>query len=232
MIHHIRVNAPGYISKVMSVAFNSNVRLDISLEHAEATDRVVAIAPPAMAIPPPTRSAPMSAAIVDLPPVARRAITPAVPTDMPAGSADVLYASGQHHDELHNYAAALAAFEKWLAEADATTLHRRDVEQSIARLRLLVGKVMITADAPCEIAIDDVVVGKTPLQESLLVNVNVGRRKITFLRAGHAVETRFVDVVAADTIQLKASLVHVDAVEAGSKPTRPIDTTSPYGGDP
>ncbi len=114
-------------------------------------------------------------------------------------NAAVLYNIGQTYYQLQNYAAALVALGRYLTEAGPTAPHRREVEQTIDTLQTRVGKVAISTSSPgADITVDDELVGKTPLDEPVLVSI--GRRKITALRAGRVTETRFVDVAAGDTV--------------------------------
>jgi hypothetical protein len=116
-----------------------------------------------------------------------------------APNAAVLYNIGQTYYQLQNYAAALVALGRYLTEAGPTAPHRRDVEATIDTLQSRVGKVAISTSAPgADITVDDELVGKSPLEEPVLVSI--GRRKITALRDGRVTETRFVDVAAGDTV--------------------------------
>jgi hypothetical protein len=116
-----------------------------------------------------------------------------------APNAAVLYNIGQTYYQLQNYAAALVALGRYLTEAGSTAPHRREVEQTIDTLQTRVGKVAISTSAPgADITVDDELVGKTPLEEPVLVSI--GRRKITAVRDGRVTETRFVDVAAGDTV--------------------------------
>jgi hypothetical protein len=116
-----------------------------------------------------------------------------------APNAAVLYNIGQTYYQLQNYAAALVALGRYLTEAGATAPHRREVEATIDTLQSRVGKVAISTSAPgADITVDDELVGKSPLEEPVLVSI--GRRKITALRDGRVTETRFVDVAAGDTV--------------------------------
>ncbi|HEY0479558.1 MAG TPA: hypothetical protein VGD37_18690 [Kofleriaceae bacterium] len=133
----------------------------------------------------------------------------------------VLYNIGQTYYQLQNYAAALVALGRYLTEAGPAAAHRREVETTIDTLQTRVGKVSITANvAACDITVDDEFVGKTPLDEPVLVSI--GRRKITALREGRPIETRFVDVAAGDTVKLALAIndptTRPASVPAGSTP--------------
>lgn len=127
-----------------------------------------------------------------------------------APNSSVLYNLGQTYYQLQNYAAALTALERFLVEAPANATHRREVEQTIEVLRTRVGKVAVVTNVPgCEITVDDELVGKTPLAEPL--TVSIGRRKVTAIHAGHAPETRFIDVTAGETADVALTLPVLDA---------------------
>jgi hypothetical protein len=118
-----------------------------------------------------------------------------------APNAAVLYNIGQTYYQLQNYAAALVALGRYLTESGPSAQHRREVEATIDTLQTRVGKVAVSTSAPgCDITVDDELVGKTPLDEPVLVSI--GRRKITALRDGRVSETRFVDVAAGDTVNV------------------------------
>jgi hypothetical protein len=141
----------------------------------------------------------------------------------------VLYNIGEAYYQLQNYAAALVALGRYLTESGQTAAHRRDVEQTIDTLQTRVGKVAVTTSQPgCDITVDDELIGKTPLDEPVLVSI--GRRKITALRDGRVVETRFVDVAAGDTV--KVGLSASDAIMRGpaspqsEPPKAPASTTN------
>jgi hypothetical protein len=132
-----------------------------------------------------------------------------------APNAAVLYNIGQTYYQLQNYAAALIALGRYLTEAGPTAPHRREVEQTIDTLQSRVGKVAISTSSPgADITVDDELVGKTPLDEPVLVSI--GRRKITALRDGRVTETRFVDVAAGDTVPVSL------AADVRSTPAGPV----------
>lgn len=118
-----------------------------------------------------------------------------------APNTTVLYNIGQTYFQLQNYAAALAAFERYLTEAGVTAPHRREVEQTIETLRTRVGRLRITTNVDgCEVTVDDELVGKTPIDAP--VQVSVGRRKITAMLPGRTPDTRFVEVPAGDVVDV------------------------------
>lgn len=132
-----------------------------------------------------------------------------------APNAAVLYNLGQTYYQLQNYAAAMIALDRYLNESPPTATHRAEVEKTLETLRARVGRVQITTNVPdTEITIDDELVGKTPLDQPVIVSI--GRRKVTAMHAGRTADTRFVDVAAGDTVKLALSLPDVDGGPAAA----------------
>lgn len=138
-----------------------------------------------------------------------------------APNAAVLYNIGQTHFQLRSYAAALGTFERYLREAGPNAEHRSEAEANVETLRSRVGKVDIVAPDGTEVAIDDEVIGKTPLPPQLAA---VGRRKITLFKDGNQ-QLRFAEVSAGETarVELKAGAAPI----AGATAPRSDDTYSP-----
>jgi len=136
-----------------------------------------------------------------------------------APNAVVLYNIGETYYQLQNYAAALTALERYLAESPSTAEHRADVAKTLDILRSRVGKIAITTNVPgCEVTVDDEFVGKSPLAQP--VPVSIGRRKITAMRSGLPPDTRFVEVAAGDTAAITLTLEEPKPVEAPA--SRPL----------
>jgi len=118
-----------------------------------------------------------------------------------APNAAVLYNLGQTYYQLQNYASALDAFERYLAESGDSPSHKTEVETAIGTLKTRVGKLAVTTNLDAsEVTVDDELVGKTPIPTA--VAVSVGRRKITVLHDGHSPEVRYVDIAAGETAKL------------------------------
>jgi tetratricopeptide (TPR) repeat protein len=144
-----------------------------------------------------------------------------------APNAAVLYNIGQTYFQLQNYAAALTTLQRYLSEAETNASHRAEVEQTVDTLQSRVGKIAITASTPnCEIAVDDEPVGKTPLRDPVLVSV--GRRKVTATCSDRAAETRFVAVVAGDTVPLTLALSDTGTAPAAPPSKAPPEPSNPY----
>ncbi len=124
----------------------------------------------------------------------------------------VLYNIGQTHFQLRSYASALQTFERYLTEAGPSAEHRAEAEANAETLRARVGKIDIVAPDGTEVAIDDEVIGKTPLPPQLAA---VGRRKVTLFRDG-AQQLRFAEVSAGETSRVELKPGAADS--PGAKP--------------
>jgi hypothetical protein len=111
----------------------------------------------------------------------------------------VLYNVGETEYQLQDYASALSTFERYLGEASPTDTHRAEVESTVEVLRARVGHLSISTNPPgADVTVDDVSVGKTPLDKSVLVSI--GRRKVVAALPGRPPIARYVDVAADDTV--------------------------------
>ena len=137
---------------------------------------------------------------------------------------DVLYNLGETQYELHDYAGALIAFERYLAETNDANPHHKEVARQIDVLCKLVGHVTIaTTPAGADVEIDDRLVGKTPIDAPILVSA--GRRKVAASLAGRAPIVEYVDVPAGDVRALSWELP--DPSPSPSPPTAPWSWDSP-----
>jgi hypothetical protein len=97
--------------------------------------------------------------------------------------------------ELKDYVCALRSFEDYLNSGGSRVPNERraEVEKEIATLRTLVAHVIVETNVPgVAIAIDDVVVGTTPLASPIMVAA--GRRKISAAKQGLFPITRAFDI--------------------------------------
>ena len=194
--HRIQVTAAGYIAKSITMAFNANVILDVSLEREPPA--AIAAAP---AGPSGSRTGPAD----------ERAMRRAGPSGSWTGPAD--------ERAMRRESKRIATLERWVAEADASAPHRAEVEQTVAALQQRFGTILITTDVPgCEIAIDDVVVATTPLSRPL--RVSVGAHSVRVRHEGYAEQTCSVDVTAARTV-LALSVARIDASGGTPRPGEP-----------
>lgn len=133
-----------------------------------------------------------------------------------APSAAVLYNVAETEYQLRDYAAALRAFERYLASVGLSDGHRVEVEGDIKILRQRVGRLNVTTvPVGADIAVDDQPVGKTPFAEPLIVNV--GHLKVVASAPGHLSMVQYVDVAAEDNAVVSLEL---------ARPTLPQDPVS------
>jgi hypothetical protein len=119
----------------------------------------------------------------------------------------VLFNVAQCRYQLQDYAGALSAFERYLADGGSKVSEddRDRVRATIEDLRGRVAQVRVETDVSgAEITVDDVLVGTTPL--SAPVVLSEGRRKIAAGKPGHEPVTRFVDVAGRDSTAVKLVL--------------------------
>jgi hypothetical protein len=108
--------------------------------------------------------------------------------------------------QLNDYAQALKAFQEYLAEggAEIGSVRRSEIERHVASLKNKVGRVELTSNARgADVFVDDVVVGRVPLAEPLVLNP--GRRRITIARGGLTSGT-VVSVAGQDSLKVELSL--------------------------
>jgi hypothetical protein len=118
----------------------------------------------------------------------------------------VLYNIGEAEYQLQDYANALVTFTRYLTEAPPGSGHRAEVENDVEVLQARVGHLgIVTVPPGAEVSVDDQPVGKTPLNDRLLVSV--GHRKVTAVYPGRTPVTRFVDVAADDDASVTLELV-------------------------
>jgi len=109
--------------------------------------------------------------------------------------------------ELQDYACALRAFENYLGEGGKEVPKDRQqlTEREIARLKRLVGSVRVISNKDgAEVSIDDIVVGRTPLTDALLVGA--GRHKVSVSLPPFPPTMRVVDVAGGDKLDVEMAL--------------------------
>lgn len=115
----------------------------------------------------------------------------------------LLYNLAQASLELQEDWQAIEYFSNYLKQGGAEILsdRRREVEETIERLKRRLATIAITTNQPgAEIQVDETPVGLSPLREP--VKVSVGRRKITATKSGFDPIERMVDVAAGDHLEL------------------------------
>jgi len=119
------------------------------------------------------------------------------------------YNIGETEFQLREYAEALAAFERYLAESAPDERHRAEVEASAGVLRTRIGLLLVTTvPAAADITVDDRPVGKTPFEKPL--RVSIGHHRVVASLAGWPAVERYVDVAAEDNVSVQVSLAAPD----------------------
>jgi hypothetical protein len=119
-------------------------------------------------------------------------------------SAKIYFNLGQALNRLGRTAAAVDAFEKFLAEApDAVPERRRDAEQLLNELRPKIGFLKVLAEAGSEIAVDGRTAGTAPLRRT--IPLDPGTHQITARAPGASIgHVGSVEVTAGQTASWEA----------------------------
>jgi tetratricopeptide (TPR) repeat protein len=142
-------------------------------------------------------------------------------------NASVLYNVGETEYQLQDYAAALATFERYLAESSPQDPQRADVGATMEILRARVGHVrLMTVPVGAEVTVDDRAAGKTPFAAPL--RVTIGHRKLTAQMTGRTPVTKYVDVAADDELTITLEIPAPQPTTATKIAARP----SPLVPDP
>jgi hypothetical protein len=126
----------------------------------------------------------------------------------------ILYNIGQLCFLLQDYPCAYESLGRYLGEGgnEVAGSRRDEVQRDLNRLQGRVAKLRIVADkAGAEVVIDNVVVGKTPIAEPVLVTA--GRPQIRVSLAGYAPFTRVIEVAG-----MESSTVDVELLPIGVEP--------------
>lgn len=142
----------------------------------------------------------------------------------------VLYNIGQVYFQLQDYAGALNAFERYLSEGGTqiAAVRRDEVRKDIEKLKARVANLEIVVSvSDAEIAIDDVLIGKSPLAKPVLVSA--GRHKVTATKEGRPPVTKVVDIAGGDTLRVSLELVEQGGATVVTPPPtgEPPKTTPP-----
>jgi hypothetical protein len=129
----------------------------------------------------------------------------------------VLYNIGHIYHQLQDYAAALRTFERYLREANPSGARRSEIHATLDLLRARVGRMRIASNlGGAEVAVDDEVVGHTPLRD--LVVASVGRRKVTAVLGARPPVTRYIDVSSGETTAVSLNFTEAGTAEHGAEP--------------
>jgi len=117
-------------------------------------------------------------------------------------SPKIYFNLGQALNRLGHVAAAVDAFEKFLAEApDAAGDRRRDAEALLNELRPRVGFVKVIAEARSEIAVDGQPVGIAPLRRTIPLDPGKPHQVTARAPGARIAHVGNVEVVAGQTVE-------------------------------
>lgn len=140
---------------------------------------------------------------------------------------------GQTLYQLQDYAGALAAFERYLAEgADKIEPARKaEVDGEIAKLRQRVASITVLAPRagdtapPAELVVDDE--SKGSFADKLVVVVSAGRHTFTASAPGYRSATRVLDVAGSTRIVLQLPLEAISSAAAPAVKPGPAPALAP-----
>jgi hypothetical protein len=124
----------------------------------------------------------------------------------------ILYNIGQVCYEQQDYPCALRNFSKYLAEGGSAVAPARvaELQREIDRLNARVAHVTVTTTPPgAEIAVDDMVVGKSPLSAPIIVSA--GRRRISASLRGHLSTSKTIEVGGMEQPRVALDLAPIAA---------------------
>jgi hypothetical protein len=121
----------------------------------------------------------------------------------------VLYNIAQTQYALHDFVSAYRSLKQYVAEGgtEIPADRRAQVDDMSAKLAERIARLQISTDADgADIRIDDVSAGKSPLEESILVNV--GTHKVSVLKVGSPEAVRVITVAGKEILKVD---IHVEA---------------------
>ena len=137
---------------------------------------------------------------------------------------NVLYNIGQVYFQLQDYPNALNALERYMSEGgnNIPSSRRADVQRDVDKLRARTANMEIVATVPdADVAIDDIVIGKSPMAKPILVSA--GRHKVTISKAGFTPTTKLIEIASGDSLKVPIDPVEqkVAPIVVVSDPNRP-----------
>lgn len=136
----------------------------------------------------------------------------------------LLYNIGQIQAQQQDYTGALKSFRRFLTEgsSEVTEARRAEVLKEIDKLRTRVAELTIIVGVEgAEISIDDTIVGKSPLPESVVVNV--GKRKVSVTLPNHFPALKLVDAAGLDNLTVRLDPQPMVSTPATTRQDRPSE---------
>jgi PEGA domain/Tetratricopeptide repeat len=145
----------------------------------------------------------------------------------------VLYNIGQVSFQLQDYPGALAALQKYLLEGgrNIPNARRAEVEKDIEKLKSRVANLDIVVNVPdADVFVDDVNVGKSPLNKSVLVSA--GRHRVAVSRAGYTSGAKLVEIASQESQKVNFELTETQSSQPQPIPPVQPEPTKPGGAQP
>jgi tetratricopeptide (TPR) repeat protein len=133
----------------------------------------------------------------------------------------VLYNLGQVSSELRDYVEAQRYFQRYLRDggSEIDPARRREVESSVAKLAGRIATVVVSCNIDgAEVFVDDVSVGRSPLDQPL--KLSVGTRRISAAISGSRRMTKVVEAAGGETVFVKLDLPPTPAAVAATTEQR------------
>jgi hypothetical protein len=120
----------------------------------------------------------------------------------------ILYNIGLVYKQLNEFVGSLKALQKYLAEGASEVPEDRRVEVTklIETLRPIIASAVVKVNIPgAEIAVDDAVIGKSPMVDPVFLNP--GRRKVSAKFEGRLPDAKVITVASGDKADVELNLV-------------------------
>ena len=139
----------------------------------------------------------------------------------------LLYNLGVVSVAVHDYVKAIDYFNRYLIQGGTEVEPARatEVQKQVERLRARIATVRVTVNVPgADVEIDDISVGKAPLDKPIIVNP--GRHRVSSSLGGYYPAATVVELASSDNRSISLTLTQQTTAEG--KPSRPLPWTA-YG---
>jgi hypothetical protein len=129
----------------------------------------------------------------------------------------LLYNLGQVSADLRDYPASERYLTQYLEESRNALEESRkqQVQEELAKVRARIAYLRLTSNVDgAEVLVDDVLVGRAPLNEP--IHVSTGRRRITGRAPGHAPVTQIIDAAGGEDVSVS---LHLQPISSNAEPT-------------
>jgi len=131
--------------------------------------------------------------------------------------------------DMNNFAGAIDTFDRYFAEggSDIDAYRRAEVDAEYDRLKVYVAQLTVSANLDgAEVFVDDVPVGKTPLEKPVRINAGT-RRKVTINHENATAITKFIRASGGEKVSVSFDLRENKAVVSNQEPVAPVKAVAP-----